>query len=312
MAGQLRLDGKVALVTGGASGIGRATCEALAARGATVVVNGNYRPSGAGPEEEVAAGIRANGGSAIGVNASVTDSEAVDRMIGQAIDAFGRLDIVVNNAGTSETRSLIDVGAGPMFDAQIDVHVAGTLRVTHAAWPHLLRSGHGRIVNTGSATALGGSGPNGYDMAYPVAKAALFGMTRQMAGAGRDHGIKVNLIMPWAESPMTIGALKDTPLGTWISEKAGAEKVAATILFLVHPDCPVSGEFITAAGGRIARIFYAQSKGIFDPAVTPEVVRDRWNEIAGATQSGQIEDFVELHSMEHEFEILQTYLGAPL
>lgn len=310
MAEQLRFDGQVALVTGGGSGIGKAICMALADRGARVVVNGNIRPNGVGPEADVAAEINALGGDAIGINASVTDDTAVRAMVDRAVDHFGRLDIVVNNAGTTSVEHLVQDAPGPKFDEQIDVHVKGSLRVARAAWPHLIQSGAGRILNTGSGTALGGPGPHGYDGAYPVAKAALYGVTRQMAGEGAKVGIKANLIMPWAESPMTISALTGTPIGQWISDNAGADKMARSVLFLLHRDCPANGQFISSCGGRIARIFFGQSPGYFNPDFTPEDVRDNWSVIAGEPDGDAIIDAIEVRSMEHEFTILQGYLGA--
>jgi NAD(P)-dependent dehydrogenase (short-subunit alcohol dehydrogenase family) len=307
----LRFDGQVALVTGGAAGIGKAVCTLLAERGAKVVVNGNYRPSGTGPEKDVAAAIQDAGGTAVGVNGSVCDDDAARRMVNAAIETFGRLDIVVNNAGTAETKHFIEDAPGKLFEEQIDVHVRGTLRVTRAAWPHLKASGHGRIVNTSSAVALGGQSPDGWDMSYPTAKAAIFGVTRQLAGAGRDYGIMVNALMPWAASPMTEKALKGSPLGNWIAEKAGAEKVAASTLFLLHHDCPVTGQFISSAGGRVARIFYGQAPGYFNPNITPEDVRDHWDVIAGVKDGDHVVDAIELTGMEHEFALLQALLGAP-
>jgi NAD(P)-dependent dehydrogenase (short-subunit alcohol dehydrogenase family) len=310
MTEQLRFDGKVALVTGGASGIGKAIADALADRGACVVVNGNYRPSGHGPEVEVAQAICDRGGDAIGINASVRDDDAVRAMVDRTIAHYGRLDIVVNNAGTTSVHHLVQDAPGEKFDEQIDVHVKGSLRVARAAWPHLIASGAGRILNTGSGTALGGPGPHGYDGAYPVAKAALFGVTRQMAGEGAPLGIKANLIMPWAESPMTRDALTGTPLGAWISDKAGAEKLAASVLYLLHGDCPATGQFISSCGGRVARIFFGQAPGYFNPDLTPEDVRDHWEEIFGGVDGDRIRGAVEIRSMEHEFAVLQGFLGA--
>jgi NAD(P)-dependent dehydrogenase (short-subunit alcohol dehydrogenase family) len=148
MSSEIRFDGQVALVTGGAAGIGRAIAEYLGRRGAKVVVNGNVRASGHGPEDEVAAHICASGGEAVGVNGSVCEDESARRMVQTAITRFGRLDIVVNNAGTSETKHLITEARGKIFEEQMEVHVRGTLRVIREAWPHLIESGHGRVLNT--------------------------------------------------------------------------------------------------------------------------------------------------------------------
>jgi hypothetical protein len=145
-------------------------------------------------------------------------------------------------------------------------------------------------------------------MSYPVAKAAIFGVTRQLAGAGSDYNIKVNALMPWASSPMTRRALEGSELGSWIEEKTGPEKIAASVLFLLHRDCPVTGQFISSAGGRVARIFYGQAPGYFNPAITPEDVRQHWGEIEGVRDGDKIENAIELHGMEHEFSILRALL----
>lgn len=127
---------------------------------------------------------------------------------------------------------------------------------------------------------------------------------------GAPFGIKANLIMPWAETPMTIGALTGTPLGTWISEKAGAEKMAASVLFLLHRDCPATGQFISSCGGRVARIFFGQAPGYFNPDLTPEDVRHNWQAIFGEVDGDRILGAVEVRSMEHEVALLQGYLGV--
>ena len=231
---ELRLDGKVALVTGGAAGIGKAICEQLAERGAKVVVNGNYRPSGKGPEEDVASEILAKGGVAVGFNGSVANDEACQAMVDKAISEFGRLDIVVNNAGIATAHPIENEPFGAQ--EQLDVHVYGSMRVTRAAWPHLVKSGNGRILNTGSSTAFGFGTPSPdgsmiYDGAYAVAKAALMGVTRQTAGAGAASGIKCNLLMPWAYSKLVKENLDGTVLGDWMEAKLESSKVAASTVF---------------------------------------------------------------------------------
>ena len=281
MSNELRFDGQVAFVTGAAVGIGRAHALLLAERGAKVVVNGNYRPSGSGPEEDVVAEIRAKGGEAIGVNGSVTDEAAVQRMVSTAVETYGRLDILINNAGTASSETLIHEAPGEATEAQIDVHVRGHLRMARAAWPHLVASGAGRILNTGSAVTFGYQNPDGWDGAYTVAKGAHFGMTRQMAGAGAPDGIKVNMVMPWSYTPLVEKTLGGTDFAKWMEANLRPEQVAASILYLVHRDCPVTGQFISAAGGRVTRILFASPKGYFNPDLTPEDVRENWGAIYG-------------------------------
>jgi NAD(P)-dependent dehydrogenase (short-subunit alcohol dehydrogenase family) len=310
MSALLRFDGQVALVTGAAAGIGREHALLLAARGARVVVNGNHRASGSGPEAEVAALIRERGGEAVPVNGSVTDATAVQRMIEAAIDNFGRLDIVINNAGSGQTTQTIREPLDERFDRTLDTHLRGTLSVTRAAWPHLVDSKAGRVLNTGSACAFGVQTPDGFEVAYSVAKSALFAVTRQMAGEGAAAGIKANLILPWAFSPMAAKDLATSPLGQYMREHLAASKVAAASLYLVHRDCPVTGQFISAAGGRVTRVTFATSRGYTNRDLTPEDVRDHWSEIHGETAAdGTLDDVLELTGLGGEFRLIRKALG---
>ncbi|MET0984387.1 MAG: SDR family NAD(P)-dependent oxidoreductase [Steroidobacteraceae bacterium] len=306
----LRFDGQVALVTGGAAGIGRAHCLLLAERGAKVVVNGNYRPNGAGPEHDVVALIRERGGEAVAVNGSVADEDAVQRIVRTAIDAFGRLDILVNNAGIGQTTLTTPDAPDDRLERALDTHLRGTMRVTRAAWPHLSGSGAGRILNTGSACAFGVQTPEGYEVGYSVAKSALFAFTRQAAGEGAGNDIKVNLVLPWAFSPMAAKDLETSPLGTYMREKLEAAKVAAASLYLLHRDCPVTGQFISAAGGRVARVVFATARGYCNPDLTPEDVRDHWTQIHGTAEAnGTMSDALELTGLQGEFRLIRKALG---
>jgi NAD(P)-dependent dehydrogenase (short-subunit alcohol dehydrogenase family) len=310
MTTALRLDGKVALVTGGAAGIGRAHCLLLAERGAKVVVNGNFRANGAGPERELVALIRERGGEAVPVNGSVTDEAAVQRIVSTAIDSYGRLDIVVNNAGQGQTTLSVKEAPDERLEAILDAHVRGTMRVTRAAWPHLVASGAGRILNTGSACAFGVQTPEGFEVAYSVAKSALFALTRQMAGEGAAAGIKANMVLPWAFSPMAAKDLEHSPLGKYMKQHLDVSRVAAACLYLLHPECPVTGQFISAAGGRVTRVLFATTRGYCNASLTPEDVRDHWAEIQGATDDGGLlRETVELANLQGEFRLIRKALG---
>lgn len=310
MSDQLRFDGKVAMVTGGAVGLGRAYSLLLAERGAKVVVNGNYRESGVGPEAEVVAEIRAKGGEAIGVNGSVSDDDAARRMVATAVETYGRLDILINNAGTASSDVTIFDAPDEFTEAQIEVHLRGHLRMARAAWPHLAKSGKGVILNTGSAVTFGYESPYGWDGAYTVAKSSLYGVTRQMAGAGAAHGVRVNMIMPWSITPLVERKLGDTPFGKWMREKLDPSKVAAAVTYLVHDDCPVTGQFISAAGGRVTRVLFASPPGYFNPDITPEDLRDNWAAVLGEQDAqGNISGMFEVTGQQLEFAKIKERVG---
>ena len=301
----IRFDGKVALVTGGAKGIGLGISHKLAELGAKVVVNGNYRPSGHGPEDEVAADICAKGFEAVGVNGSVYDDDSAKAMVQKAIDTWGRLDIVVNNAGNATHDDIAELAPDENFDQQIDVHVRGTFMVVRAAWPHLLRSDQPRILNTSSACAWGFEGPHGWNANYATAKSALFGATRQLAGSGRPHGIGVNMIFPRALTPLVEEHISGTPLHEWQLKHLEMDPLTSTVAFLVHSDCKATGQFFTSAGGRVARVVIASPNGYWNPKLTPEDIRDNWSEVWGKQDAeGYMDEVFELTDQEREHQYL--------
>ena len=310
---KIRFDGKVALVTGGGSGIGRAHCLELAARGARVVLmdfavgaTGELLASEGGREQLVAREIIAAGGEALGINADVTNDAEVRQAVDAAIARFGHIDILINNAGTAEIRDVIEEAPTDRMERQIDVHLRGSLYVTRAVWPHMKAAGGGRILLTGSAASLGLQQEEGHFSAgYAIAKAALFGAMRQLAGAGASCGIKVNLLMPWAFSRMLAASQSDvSPISVWMRQNMTPEQVALGALYLLHDSCPTSGEAISSGGGRVARMVTAMPPGFFSAQLTPEDVRDNWN-----TVLGEPGEWVHLKTFEAEWDILQGFLG---
>lgn len=277
----LEFTGSVVIVTGAGRGIGRAHALLLGARGASVVVNdlggdtdGNV-PS-EGPAQRVAAEIEAAGGTALANSDSIADPKGVASLVEQTIERFGRIDAVVNNAGIYRLGGFEDL-APEVFHDFIDVHYFGTLLLCKAAWPHLIASGTGRIVNTVSAAMTGQP-----DMAhYGAAKGAVYGLTRNLAVAGAAHGIKVNAVAPGAATRMLELARPSLPPGTveWMQTEMPPEKVSPVVAYLVHPDCAITGEVINAAGGFISRMVMVNTPGIQDPEATPESVAARIGEI---------------------------------
>src|SRR5687768_9340630 len=200
--GRLRFDGRVAIVTGAARGLGLSYALALAERVASVVVNDLKDPSTNGefasPAEEVAAAIRSRGGLARASDNDVTVPEAAEAIVQTAIDSFGRVDIVINNAGVSHVAAFDE----PLTDFRrvIEVNLFGAVHVTRAAWPHLLRQRYGRVVMATSAVGLWGAPDSS---GYAAAKAAVVGLARSLAEEGRGHGVQVNSIAPAAETRLT-------------------------------------------------------------------------------------------------------------
>lgn len=276
---EIRFDGQVAIVTGAARGHGRAYAEALAARGAAVLVNdygGDAFGAGgeAGPAEEAAAAIRAAGGRAVANGCAVGGADAAGAIVTAALDAFGRVDVLINNAGVSAPGSLETPG-DEAAEGVVRVNLLGAYHLTRAAWPVMTRQGHGRILNVSSNAVLG----MGRSAPYAMSKAGLIGLTVDNAREGEALGIRVNAVMPTAYSRM-IEAAPDKAFVAWMREHMPAEMLVSPVLYMVSSDCAVSGQVFSIGGGRFARVAPMASQGIADPALTPEAARDR---IAEAT-----------------------------
>ena len=260
---ELRFEGRVAVVTGAGRGIGRAYARLLAERGAQVVVNdlgGSMEGVGAdaGPADGVVAEIETAGGQAIADGHDVSSAEGAQSLIDTAVEQFGRIDILINNAGIVRWAGMPDVDEENLA-SHLAVHVYGSFNTTRAAWPHLLDQGYGRVVMTTSTGMLGLP----TNTSYATAKAAVVGLTRSLATAGARKGIKVNLIAPAAMTRMA------GPGGD--AEQMAPELVAPMAAYLAHEDCPVSGELYVAGAGRFSRIFLAATPGYVHPTSEPSI-----------------------------------------
>ena len=281
-----RFDGRVAIVTGAGRGLGRAHALLLAARGAQVVVNdlgGTKEGEGsdAGPANDVAAAITAAGGVAVADTSNVGREDGCHALVDTAIRAFGRIDIVVNNAGISRFATFPEADAENL-ERTLDVHVRGTWHTTRAAWPHMVRQGYGRVITT-TSTGMFGLPDN---LAYATAKGALIGFTRSLSMAAAPHGILVNCIAPNAVTrPSTSAAQPNITTAAQDPARARAmqtDLVSPMVAYLAHEDCRVNGEILVAGGHRFARWFLAVTPGYHSPGEgtpTAEEIAGHWDEV---------------------------------
>jgi NAD(P)-dependent dehydrogenase (short-subunit alcohol dehydrogenase family) len=278
----LRFDGRVAVITGAGRGLGRAYALLLASRGCKVVVNDNGSVTRgdkieADPAQEVVDEIRASGGEAVACTESVASPQGAAAIVATAIEAWGRIDIVIHNAGNIR-RGLIADLSDEDFDAVLGVHLKGGFWLVRAAFPHMKAAGYGRIVLTSSCNGLYG-GANTVN--YGISKAGLIALSNVTALEGGPHGIRANTIIPAAVTRMADG------LDTSAYPPMDPELVAPMVGWLAHETCGVSGENYIATAGRMARAFTTESKGVFrkdwsieDVAADIAMIRDgegeRW------------------------------------
>ncbi|WP_428311819.1 SDR family NAD(P)-dependent oxidoreductase [Hydrocarboniphaga sp.] len=265
-----RFDDRVAVITGAGRGLGREYALLLASRGAKVVVNdlgGSMAGDGAdaGPAETVVKEIRAAGGDAVASTDSVATFDGGKAIIQKAIDAYGRVDVLIHNAGNVRYGSLDSIDPAD-FHAVVDVHLIGAFNVVRNAFPHMLKAGYGRVVLTSSIGGLY-SIPNG--LPYAVSKSGMIGINNVIALEGAAHGIRSNIILPGAVTRMAEG------LDTSLYPPMGADLVAPVVAWLAHESCSVSGELYTSMAGRVARAFIAESQGVYRPSWTIDDVAEQ-------------------------------------
>lgn len=258
---ELRYDSRVAVITGAGRGLGRSYAELLAARGAKVVVNDpgvSMQGDGndTGPADEVVQAIKAAGGEAVANTDSVATPEGGKAIIDCALDHFGRVDIVIHNAGIVR-RGGLDELSYEDFESVLDVHLRGGFHVVRPAFPLMKQAGYGRIVLTGSINGLYG---NANVVNYCMSKAGLIGLSNVAALEGAEHGIKSNVIIPAAVTRMSEG------VDTSAFPPMDPQLVAPAVAWMCHEDCSISGEMLISAAGRVARAFAAESRGVYRSA----------------------------------------------
>lgn len=267
-------DGRVAIITGAGGGLGRQHALELARRGARIVVNdlgGSVHGDGGdvGPAQSVVQEIVDLGGEAVADTNSVASPEGGRAIVQTAIDAFGTVDIVVNNAGILRDKSFHNLDQA-MIEAVIQVHLLGAFYVTQPAFRVMREKGYGRIVSTSSNSGLLG---NFGQSNYGAAKMGLVGLTNVLAIEGRKFNIRANAIAPVAATRMTEGLFED------LIDKMDPALVSPLVAYLASEACEVTGEVYSAAGGVISRFFVGLTPGYYNPRLTAEDIADHLADI---------------------------------
>ncbi len=275
MSESIRFEDKVVIVTGAGGGLGRAHALLFARHGARVVVNdlgGSAQGEGANASaaDRVVAEIRDAGGTAVANHDSVTDG---DKIVQHALDAFGRVDVVVNNAGILRDKSFVKMDDAD-WDLVYRVHVEGAYKVTHAAWPHLREQNYGRVIFTASTSGIYG---NFGQANYGMAKLGLYGLTRTLAIEGRKSNILVNAIAPTGGTRMTEGLIPPQ-----VFEQLKPELISPLVVFLASEQCNETAGLFEVGGGWMGKVRWERSLGVgFDPraGIAVEDVAANWQQL---------------------------------
>lgn len=277
MTTPIRFDEQVVLVTGAGGGLGRAHALALAQRGARVLVNDlggsvNGQGSSASAADQVAGEIVAAGGLAMASQDNIATPDGAQAMVWAALQAWGRVDALINNAGILRDKSLIKMDPAD-FEAVLRVHLIGSALCSRAVWPIFQERGYGRIVMTTSAAGLYG---NFGQANYAAAKMGVLGLMNTLKDEGARHGIVVNAVAPVALTRMTEGLA----LAEWM-QQASPDKVSAAVLYLASSACQSSGQIVAAGGGYFSGVRVMEGLGVrAGPSQSsPEFVADHWSQI---------------------------------
>ena len=283
---EMNFANRVVVVTGAGRGLGREYALAFASRGAAVVVNDlGTTLAGDGeatsqPADEVVNEIHKAGGRAVANYSSVATPEGAKGLIDAAVQAFGQVDTVVNNAGILNMKPFDQVTLEGL-QRHLAVHVLGTFLVCKAAWPHMVARKYGRIVNTVSGGIFGLPGL----AEYGPAKGGVFVLTRSLALEALEHGIRVNAIAPQASTRMLQASALSPELRERLDKIMKPALVAPGPLYLGHESCAINGETLAVSGGKVCRIALTYNDGFSDPGLTPEMIRDRLDEVLDASSA---------------------------
>ncbi|MGD8860267.1 MAG: SDR family oxidoreductase [Myxococcales bacterium] len=278
----ISFEGKVAIVTGSGAGLGKAHALELARRGAKVVVNdlgGSVDGSGGSSEaaQAVVEEIKKNGGEAIANGASVSDRKGAESIIKDAVDAYGRVDILINNAGILRDKSFAKMELDD-FELVLSVHLLGSVYCTKAAWPVMREQGYGRIVMTTSSSGLYG---NFGQSNYGAAKMGLVGFMNTLKLEGQKNDIRVNTIAPVAGTRMT----ENLGFPEELFKRLKPEAVTPAVLYLASQDAP-SGAIVEAGAGYYSTVQVVEGKGVkLGDSVSVEDFADNWEKISDMSEA---------------------------
>ena len=274
MAQTFRFDGRVAVVTGAGSGLGRSFAMELARRGAKVVVNNRVRPGQpVRSADTVVAEITSAGGQAV---ASYDDALNGAAIIKSALDAYGRVDILVPNMGMVKDQSMLKM-TPEGWDSVLQANLQTVYNLIKAAWPHMKKQHYGRIVTISSGSGLFGSFGQ---VNYGSAKTALYGLSKSLAKEGENDNIKVNILVPMAVTNMTKSRFPPEQHAIF-----HPDKVSPVLTILAHERCPENCQIFEAGGGLICHLRWQRTRGaFFGDGFTPEDVQQHWEEIVSYEQ----------------------------
>ncbi len=276
---ELRFDGQVVIVTGAGRGMGKSHALLLAERGASVVVNDigcdvSGKGSDQGYAHDVVKEITSAGGIALASTDDIATPEGCKSLVAKTIEHFGRLDAIVHNAGICYQTLLPNITTADL-DANFNVHYRAGLYLTEEAWPQFIKQGGGRLLYITSAAGIFGNNTYAH---YGSAKMALVGLMRTVNLEGSEYGIRCNALAVAASTRMAAGTF--TPdLEKWFSKYMPTTAVSPVVAWLIHPDCPSNGELFQAMGNRVMRIIIAETEGYMKLGLTPEDVRDNFDQI---------------------------------
>ena len=273
----ITFDGRVVIVTGAGHGLGKTYAVELAKRGAAVVVNdlGGARDgtgSSSSAADQVVDEIKAAGGDAVASYDSVATPEGGEAVVAKAVDSFGKIDAVINNAGILRDKSFANMEWSDL-EAVLDVHLKGAFYVTQPAFRKMKDQGYGRLVFTSSNAGMFG---NFGQTNYGAAKAGLTGLSNVLAVEGAKYGIKSNVVMPVARTRMTEELLGPA------ADLLDPELVTPLVVYLASEACEVTHEVFSAAAGRYARVFIGLAEGWFagkGNKPSAEDIQSHWDEI---------------------------------